>query len=60
MGSKSHLRSFAEVLGQHDEVDQRLRMTAVLKGGERKTESDSDRVILTKQTGQWFSMIVET
>lgn len=48
------------MLGQHDEVDQRLRMTAVLKGEERKTESDSDRVILTKQTGQWFSITVET
>lgn len=38
LGSKSHLGSFAQVLGQHDEVDQCLRVAAVLIGiRERKT-----------------------
>lgn len=37
LGSKSHLGSFAQVLSQHYEVDQRLRMTAVLNTGKRKT-----------------------
>lgn len=32
LGSKSHLGSFAQVLGQHDEVDQCLRVAAVLIG----------------------------
>lgn len=30
LGSKSHLGSFAQVLGQHYEVDQCLRVAAVL------------------------------
>lgn len=56
LGSKSHLRSFAQVLCQHYEVDQRLRVTAVLKAEERQTEMnrerERERVILTKQTVQ--------
>lgn len=45
LGSKSHLRSLAQVLCQHYEVDQRLRVTAVLKGKERQTEMNRVRVI---------------
>lgn len=30
LGPKSYLRSFAQVLSQYYEVDQRLRMTAIL------------------------------
>lgn len=43
LGSKSHLRSFAQVLCQHYEVDQRLRVTAVLKAEERQTEMNRER-----------------
>lgn len=32
-GPKSHLGGFAQVLSQHDEVDQRLRVATVLWGG---------------------------
>lgn len=35
-GPKSHLGGFAQVLSQHYEVDQRLRVAAVLKGGREK------------------------
>lgn len=42
LGSKSHLRSFAQVLCQHYEVDQRLRVTAVLKAEERQTETNRE------------------
>lgn len=48
-GSKSHLRSFAQVLGQHYEVDQRLRVTAVLEAEERKTEVDRESLSLRTQ-----------
>lgn len=48
LGSKSHLRSFAQVLGQHYEVDQRFRVTAVLKAEEKQKEMD--RVIHATQT----------
>lgn len=30
LGSKSHLRGFAQVLSKHYEVDQRLRVAAIL------------------------------
>lgn len=36
LGPKSHLRSFAQVLSQHYEVDQCLRVAAVLEVGEEE------------------------
>lgn len=39
LASKSHLRSFVQVLGQHYEVDQRLRVTAVLQAEDRYRQS---------------------
>lgn len=46
LSPKSHLWSFAQVLSQHYEVDQRLRVTAVLKGEERKTDAQRVRDFL--------------
>lgn len=43
LGPKSHLRSFAQVLGQHYEVDQRFRVTAVLYVEEKQEEMDRVR-----------------
>lgn len=50
VGPKSHLGSFAQVLCQHYEVDQRLRVAAVLKGGRQR---DRVREIYSRvETGQ--------
>lgn len=57
LGSKSHLRSFAQVLCQHYEVDQRLRVTAVLNAEERQTEMNRDSFIpsvtINQQKPEW-------
>lgn len=52
LGPKSHLWSFTQVLSEHYEVDQRLRVAAVLQGGERRTQTrvnQSDHNYMKKQ-----------
>lgn len=48
-GPKSHLGSFAQVLCQHYEVDQRLRVAAVLKRGREKDRKLETRSPQSKQ-----------
>lgn len=62
LGSKSHLRSFAQVLCQHYEVDQRLRVTAVLKVEERQKEMNRVMVLFSpsKQCSNRNTRVEET